>query len=92
MIIYADQSSELGQALKRSQLELADALTECQHLKVQCRSQQVQLEDANAAAEVSSILNQELEEKEARMAQLSQESTYVLHFVCLHMNCVNSLE
>lgn len=73
LYINPDQSSELGQALKKSQLELADAVSECQQMRVECESLQAQLEEASTAAETASILNSELEEKEAKVIQLSQE-------------------
>ena len=64
--------------MKTSQLQLADALAECQHLKVEHVSLQEQLEEAQAAAHVSSILNQELEEKESKITHILGES--MLHF------------
>lgn len=71
--LLVDQSSELGQALKKSQFELADALSECQRLKKECKSLQEHLVEAHAAAEVSSTFNQELEMKESRISQLLEE-------------------
>ena len=50
--------------MKKSQLELADALMECQRLK------QEQLER-------STCQNQELETKESRLIQLTKESAFV---------------
>ena len=69
----SDQSSELGQALKKSQIELSDAHADRQRLMQELKSFQEELEEARAAAEVASILNQELEQKEARIKQLSEE-------------------
>ena len=83
VLIIVDQSSELGQALKNSQLQLADTLAECQHLKVELKSLREQLEEAQAAAQVSAILNQELEEKESRLIDVSRESMYICMYVCV---------
>lgn len=83
MTTTLDQSSELGQALKKSQLELSDSHAQCQHLALELRSLQEQLEEAQAAAEVASILNQELEEKETRIRQLKEEGMYYMGAVCV---------
>ena len=65
--------------MKASQVELADALVESQQLKEQSLSLQEQLAEAQAAAQVSSILNQELEEKESKITHILTESTVLLY-------------
>ena len=70
----SDQSSELSQALKRSQNELASAFHESQQLKVEMEDLRAQLMEANSIAEAAAILNQELEGKERKMTELTIES------------------
>ena len=69
-----DQSSELAQALKRSQTELASALQESQQLRGEVEELKLQLAEANSAAETAAILNQELEDKEKKVTELTKES------------------
>ena len=73
-LFLADQSSELSQALKRSQTELASALQESQQLKGEMEELRNQLVEANGAADAAAILNQELEDKEKKVAELTRES------------------
>ena len=73
-LFLADQSSELSQALKRSQTELASALQESQQLKGEMEELRSQLVEANGAADAAAILNQELEDKEKKVAELTRES------------------
>ena len=74
VLFFTDQSSELAQALKRSQTELASALQESQQLKGQLEDLRSQLVEANGAAEAAAILNQELEDKEKKITELTRES------------------
>ena len=69
-----DQSSELAQALKRSQNELASALHESQQLKGEIEDLRAQLMEASSIAEAAAILNQELEDKEKKVTELNRES------------------
>ena len=78
LYLCTDQSSELSQALKKSQLELADALTECQHLRLDNQRLQEHMTAAQKTVEVSSTYGQELEAKEARISQLLKEGRYGL--------------
>ena len=76
LYLCTDQSSELSQALKKSQLELADALTECQHLRLDNQRLQEHMTAAQKTVGVSSTCGQELEAKEARISQLLKEGRY----------------
>ena len=69
-----DENSRLSEASRK---EVSEAHTLCQQLKEEKKSLQEQLEEAHAAAEVSSILNQELEEKEEEIRQLNKKSMWV---------------
>ena len=66
-----DENSRLNQTSRK---EVSEAHALCQQLKEEKRSLQEHLEEAQAAAEVSSILNQELEEKEEEIRQLNEKS------------------
>ena len=68
-----DQSSELSQALKRSQTELASSIQESQQLKGEMEDLRAQLMEASSVAEAAAILNHELEEKEKKVAELTRE-------------------
>lgn len=84
-----DQSSELGQALKKSQLELADALSEGQRLKEEYKSLQERLVEAQATAEVSSTFTLELAMKESRISQLEEEGK--VNTCCMQLTTVEPL-
>ncbi len=74
--------------LQKSQGELSSAVTECQRLKDECKSLKSHLEEAREAASVASLLNQELEEKEVKIATLSQEGMVLLGLkvhACMNM-------
>ena len=59
-----DQSSELAQALKRSQTELADARHECQSLRTEHAQTETKLLEASQLMDEVVCLKQELSEKE----------------------------
>lgn len=85
-----DQSSELSQALKRSQNELASALEETQQLKGEMEDLRAQLMEANSVAEAAAILNQELEDKEKKMTELNNESEELYRIFILNFNCLSN--
>ena len=74
LVFFPDQSSELAQALKRSQTELASALQESHQLKGEVEELRARLVEANGAAEAAAILNQELEDGEKKVAEFTRES------------------
>jgi septal ring factor EnvC (AmiA/AmiB activator) len=65
-----DKSSELNEALKRSQLELANTLSELNTLRTTYNTVQGQLNEARAT---EGLLYQQLKEREKRTEDLQQE-------------------
>ena len=74
-----DQSSELGEALKKSQLELAAALNKCQHLEQEYTSLREQAGHHSASQD---SFQQQLELRECTIAQLTEEG------ICTHTHTV----
>ena len=68
--LTTDQSSELGEALKKSQLDLAAALNQCQCLQQECTGLQEQLSSQSASQD---SCQQQLQLKEHVIDQLTEE-------------------
>ena len=68
-----DQSSELAQALKRSQTELADARQECQSLRTEHAQTETKLLEASQLMDEVVCLKQELSEKEKKIEEICAE-------------------
>jgi len=72
----SDQKSEMAEALNRSQLELSERMVQGGHLQAQYEGVCAELEEARAGAKAAALLSQELDEKEALAAKLTEQGLF----------------
>lgn len=78
--LHVDQSSELAQALKRSQTELADARHECQVIRTEHAQTESKLLEASQLGNEVVCLKQELLEREKKIEEICAERMSLLLF------------
>lgn len=79
IVLASDQSSELAQALKCSQMELTDSHSKCSQL-------QSQLDAANHVAEEVGTLRHELTGKNQRIEELQKHCVLIMVLYCYTNN------